>query len=263
MRALRGLLWLALLPALLWCAGTAQAEPATLATAVNKAGYQRMLSQRIVKAYCQVGLGVMPQASAAQLAEALKTYDSNLNALQTLVPDQYSRELVSSLRQQWKPFKVVASGPATRAGAEVLLVRSERLLETAENLTHYLEMTYDTAHGHLVNLAGRQRMLSQRLAKFYMLHAWGFETILVQEEIEAAQNDFSTALTELGNAPENTVDIVEELNAVRLQWDWFRAALALEGAYSYRMVVADASESILGHMDHITRMYEELAHANK
>lgn len=104
---------------------------------------------------------------------------------------------------------------------------------------------------------------AQRIAKFYMLHAWGFETILVNEEIEAARNEFSAALAKLVETPENTVDITEELNAVKLQWDWFQAALALEGAYSYRMVVADASESILNHMDHITRMYEELAHANR
>ncbi len=251
---MRKLFWIALL---LLHAGLACAD--TLATAVNKAGYQRMLSQRIVKAYCQIGLGVTPAASADQLSAALKTYEDNLAALKSLAPDLYSRELIDNLRQQWAPFKVVASGPVTRAGAEILLVRSERLLETAENLARYLETNTENAHGHLVNISGRERMLSQRLAKFYMLHAWGFETALVSEEIDLAYHDFTVALDELAAAPENTVDIVEELNAVRLQWDWFRTALALEGAYSYRMVVADASESILNHMDHVTRLYEELA----
>lgn len=253
------LLWPLAFLGLLCGAGSARADEAALAAAVNKAGYQRMLSQRIVKAYCQVGLEVMPETSATQLAESIKAYERNLSDLQMLVPDQYGRELIASLNRQREPFKVVASGPVTRAGAEALLVRGERLLETAENLTRYLETTSGTSIGYLVNLSGRQRMLSQRLAKFYMLHAWRFETILVNEEIEAARNEFSAALAKLADAPENTVDITEELDSVRLQWGWFQAALALEGAYSYRMVVADASESILDHMDRVTRLYEKLA----
>ena len=51
----------------------ASAQEASLAEAVNQAGYQRMLSQRIVKAYCQIGIGVMPDVSRVQLADALKT----------------------------------------------------------------------------------------------------------------------------------------------------------------------------------------------
>ena len=41
-----------------------------LQTAINKAGRQRMLTQRIVKAYCLVGLGVSTEQSKAQLAQA-------------------------------------------------------------------------------------------------------------------------------------------------------------------------------------------------
>jgi hypothetical protein len=234
------------------------AQEAGLA-ALNQAGYQRMLSQRIVKAYCQIGLGVKPDASRTQLTDALKAYGHNLNRLRPAVTDRKGRELLRELGRQWEPFRIIAGGPVTRAGAGELMRRSGPLLETAEKLTRYLEDSSGGPASRLVNLAGRQRMLSQKLTMFYMLHAWGFETALVYDEIEATKNAFSAALAELISAPENTPSIKAELEAVSLQWDWLQAVLALEGALSYRLVVEDASESILAQMDRITLQYQKLA----
>jgi hypothetical protein len=226
--------------------------------AVNQAGYQRMLSQRIVKAYCQIGIGVMPDASRTQLALAVKTYGQNLEQLRTVSTDRKSAGLLRELGRQWEPFRIIASGPVTRAGAGELVRRSAPLLATAEQLTQALQDSSGIRASRLVNLAGRQRMLSQKLAMYYMLHAWGFDTALVNDEIEATRNAFSSALEKLIAAPENTPAIRTELDAVSLQWDWLQAVLALEGALSYRLVVEDASESILAQMDRITLLYQNL-----
>ncbi len=44
--------------------GTAFAETLTTHSAINKAGRQRMLSQRMAKAYCQTGL-VLPMGAGS------------------------------------------------------------------------------------------------------------------------------------------------------------------------------------------------------
>lgn len=253
------MLWMLMFLATFLAAGVAQAEESDLAVAVNKSGYLRMLSQRIVKAYCQVGLGVMPEASKAQLMTSVDAYAENLRYLRQVASGRRNLEIMRDLDQQWEPFRVIASGPVTLAGAAELLVRSEMLLQAAEKLTMNMQAASGTPYGQLINLSGRQRMLSQRLAKFYMLHAWGFETALVHDEIEQAHKEFSIALAELSAAPQTTLPILDELEAVRLQWDWFQAALVLEGALSYRLVVADASETILKRMDYITGLYEAQA----
>lgn len=107
----------------------------------------------------------------------------------------------------------------------------------------------------LINLAGRQRMLTQRLAKAYMLRGWDVDSPQLAQEVELAGVEFAAALELLADAPENTPAIHREIEVLRTQWEWFRNALELDGATSYRLLVADASESILASLERLVALY--------
>ena len=92
-----------------------------------------------------------------------------------------------------------------------------------------------------------------------MLQGWGMSGPGLREDAETARAEFTAALATLQAAPRNTAEIGRELAAVELQWKWFENALALEGAHAYKLVVADASESIMNSMDRIALLYEQLA----
>lgn len=248
------------------CLGLAMAVPdagaadLTLAAAINKAGRQRMLSQRMVKAYCQKGLGVMPASSGRQLTEAMALFERQLAELKAFVSTGPARESVAQMESGWKSFKESASRPPSREGCEALSQKGEDLLASAHRLTLELQAQSSGAVGRLVNISGRQRMLSQRLAKLYMLMAWGFDNPAVQDQMESARNEFTGALATLQSAPESKGQLREELDSVALQWEWFQNALAQDSTYaSYRLVVADSSESILQSMENLTQLYEQLA----
>ena len=244
--------------ALLACAGATAAPPEA---AVNVAGRQRMLSQRIVKAYCQIGLGVLPKASRAQLREAVALFESQLIVLESAAADAATRDALRALGRAWRPFRALALGPVDREHAQRLHARDADVLAAAQKVTQLFESAAPNSVGPLVNLSGRQRMLSQRLAKIYMLQAWGVDNPGLRPDAEAARAEFSAALETLRTAPQNTEEIRRELAAVELQWKWFDNALALEGTHAYKLVVADASESIVNSMDRITQLYEQLAPA--
>lgn len=242
--------------------GEAHAAPAArpdFGAAIDLAGRQRMLTQRIVKAYCQVGLKVAPEVSRAQLADALRRFEASQAAIGRAAPDAATRRALQRSTAAFAPLRGTASAAIERTRALRLHGQGEAALAAAHEVVVALQAAAGTPQARLVNIAGRQRMLSQRLAKLYMLRAWSIELPDLRDQMDIAVHEFAGALEVLRNAPENTTALTRELEAVALQWEWFAGAIGEQGAFGYALLVADASESILSSMDLVTGMYAELA----
>lgn len=110
-----------------------------------------------------------------------------------------------------------------------------------------------------INKAGRQRMLSQRLVKFYLFQARGLGNAAVLDHIDRARNEFQGALMELGASPEHTPAIDRQLAAASEQWQWLKSGLGLYQADTYfPSIVDDAAEKTLTIMERVTHLYARL-----
>lgn len=251
--------WKRVLPALLLAlvAGGIPARAQSLAdaaTAVNMAGRQRMLSQRIVRLHVQVGMGVAPEAARVQLDESLARLALQTIELGPSATAPGSREALARLQSARPLLHSLALAAPTREGARHLDEAAEEVLRAADELTSRLEP--EAKLGALVNVAGRQRMLSQRLGKLYMLRAWGVAVPDLARKSSEAQAEFEAALGKLLREGGNTAEIDRELYAIAVQWEWFKTALALQEVASYSLVVADASESMLRSLERVVTLYE-------
>jgi|TARA_Y100000310_G_C20639132_1_gene792883 hypothetical protein len=226
--------------------------------AINMAGRQRMLSQRIVKAYSQLQMSLVPVRSRKELTDATALFESQSQSLQRYVGDEKIRKALAIVDVIWWDFKKLISVKNSQADPRDLYYLSEDLLYASDKVVQLLQDKSENQLGRLVNISGRQRMLSQRLAKLYLLQDEGLDSTSVRAALEDAQHDFSHALELLRVAPANTDEIKVELDKVILQWAWFQNVLQQEKTGDYQLIVVDASEEILRLMENITGLYSSL-----
>jgi len=247
--------------AALWamCFSAAWASTLSLSEAINKAGRQRMLTQRIVKYYSLAGLDIDARNTRAGLYEAIALFETQLAELKSFSPDVTVDTALARVDTLWLPFDAVASGAINREGARRLMTLDEEVLEAADRVVLALEALSERPYARLVNISGRQRMLLQRMAKFYHFQAWGLGSAAVLDQIDRARNEFQGALSELRASPENTPAIDRQLTAAAEQWQWLKSALGLYQSDTYfPSIVDDAAEKTLAIMERVTHLYARL-----
>lgn len=254
-----------LLIAFLFCSGAALGDadnaPApqlSAQAAINIAGRQRMLSQRIAKTYYQIGLGLTPATSKQQLLDAMTQFEQQLDSLSGFKSDSHIAATLAQINRIWAKLMLIAMAEPLRDNALNMHYVTEDLLYVSHRLVQQLQDRSNDSVGRLINIAGRQRMLSQRMAKLYLLRAWGIDTLSIRDELELAQRDFGSALAILRYAPENNDAIDKELDNVVLQWSWFQNVLNQDQLSNYSLIMVDASNEILAAMERVTMLYEQL-----
>ena len=244
-----------------WAASSAvvsQAQVIDLNDAINKAGRQRMLSQRMAKAYLCVGQQVEVVAASRALDQSMGLFDRQLVELKAFAPAGPVRDTYVMLESEWSVYKALLVGATpTLANAGKLLAQDNKVLELAHKGTVQLEQLSGKPVGKLVNIAGRQRMLSQRMAKYYLATAWNIDPAASGGEMNKARAEFVTALETLRNAPEATAAIRQELILADGQWLFFdnalRARFSAGGNGPTDVFVT--SENLLQVMDKVTGLY--------
>lgn len=225
--------------------------------AIDVAGMQRMLSQRILKAYCELGLREFHSKPQEQLNQALSLFEANLLKLEGFITDADVLQALNEVKRLWPQYKAIASDTPDQAGAAVLLEINHQLLPLTHAVVVKMEQSFGTSTGKWVNLAGRQRMLSQRMAMFYLLRLWGVQNPGDAERLEKAHSDFEAAIAELRSFPGNTPETLTLLDGLHRSVRWLAKTMSeKEGNYSF--LVATISERMLEDADQLTSLYAKL-----
>jgi hypothetical protein len=247
-----------------WAGVPAQAEINSLNEAINKAGRQRMLSQRMAKAWLAMGQGIDAEQAEKIMLDSMAVFDRQFVELKAYAPTPEIRKTYLAMEPMWSDYKSALVGKTPeRSSALALLDLDAKVLKLAHQGTVQLEQYSGRAVGKLVNLAGRERMLSQRTAKFYLSQNWGAPVPDAVKELNKARTEFVTALQTLMDAPQATEAIKQELSLVEQQWVFFDQALSRLGESSGGVRrardVFTTSEQILQIMDRVTGLYSRQA----
>ena len=238
----------------------AMAQVNGLGDAINKAGRLRMLSQRMGKAWLGLGQGIQADTARRVLDQSMALFDRQLAEVKAFAPAGDTRDTYTQLEAAWSDYKGLLVGSApSRDKANAVLTQAGKVLALAHKGTGQLELQATKPAGKLVNVAGRQRMLSQRMAQFYLANMWNVDAATSLAELAKARGEFVPALELLRNAPEASAEIKQELALADSQWLFFDNALKSRDVTAKSASdVFVTSENLLQVMDRVTGMYARI-----
>lgn len=231
------------------------------AEAINRAGRLRMLSQRMVKLYALLVAKVEVVGSRALLADSRQQVEQILAHLDKSLSRPTFGDLTSAVATTWKDLRLALDAAVSAAQLEVVDRLGEDLLGHAERLTRALARAGTVTTLEVINVSGRQRMLTQRLAKQALLAALsqpGLPVDHASAELDAGETRraFESSLDFLRRLPLSNDTIRRELEAVQSSWQQMLQGVEASGEAAGRLALAAASEELLSQFDRLTDEYE-------
>jgi AmiR/NasT family two-component response regulator len=221
---------------------------AHFADGVNRAGQLRMLSQRLIKLVLLQVAGVQTQAQQVRIADSVGRIDTNLALLTKSLSKPTFGDLLGQTVATWKLLKKALQGALQVDQLTQIDALAEALLQNAERLTSSLENAGAVAPLQVLNVAGRQRMLSQRYAKFALQGS--------EAGMDEAKAAIDQGLNYLNRIPLSTPDIRSALTAATQGWQQMMAGATQAARPAGQERLADASESLLDVFEQLSGHYE-------
>lgn len=255
------------------------------ATTINIAGRQRMLSQKMMKELVLIKLGVNVDENRALIKETVEVFDSSMQDLlrgngpkSILPPSAKVESALKDTQALWAKLNVdinkalkgdPVNVPELSEQSVLVLNAMNKIVETYVDIAR--SQGIKSVGGQVVNIAGRQRMLTQRVSKALFLMAMGGENSLAKHEMKQAKTLFGQSHNALlnGNAlmevPRTTQpEIVAKLKEVDALWDTYSTILEdsikLEKVTSEKVKeAAELNPKILKIMNEAVALFEKYA----
>jgi len=225
---------------------------------IDVAGKQRMLSQRIAKDYLYVGKKVAVSKASKQLKASLEELVSAHKVLVDSINDPEIKNLLSFVELSIEDFKATANEPFNLDNAQLIIDLSESMLEGSQYVVDSLKEKVEVKESAIVGKAGKQRMLAQRIAKYYIAYQAGIKDKNTVDQMKAAVAEFSDAHKTLMSNQNNTPEINRRLNEIDRLWKIvYKFYLNIEKG-GLPLIVFNTTDDITKKMNKITEMYVEL-----
>ncbi len=174
-------------------------------TVINLAGKQRMLTQKMSKEALFVAKGIDADANKANLAKTVALFDKTLNGLingdsSLNLPKTEDKAILAQLQKVtdlWKSFKTKIEKNDLKAIANENIPLLKNMNAAVQMYAKASGSKLDPAMAKTINLAGKQRMLTQKMTKELLLVANGIDADANKENAKKTVALFEKTLNDL------------------------------------------------------------------
>jgi nitrate/nitrite-specific signal transduction histidine kinase len=227
--------------------------------AINIAGKQRMLTQKMLKNYTLLVMDKGVASEKEELANDIKKFTASLEALIKYTESINYNIPYDNIEMYWEMLQILLS----TVPSEVVIPELQRgldiLLEDTNKYTIALTKRSGQNSSKIINMSGIQRMYSQRLANLYFIKIMGIDDQDFKKKLSATIKSFEYNQKILERYKGNTEEINKKLKKVKMSFNFFKDLASGKIKTPMPLLINLNSNAILKNMDEITHQYMNMA----
>jgi len=239
--------------------------------AINSSGKTRMLAMKMAKLYgIQVlkdypsGKKMIAQKDLGNAKRTMNEIYKELLAYSPVASNKELVEIVKTAQSSWYQMEKMLSIPPSKTGFLDVLDISDTLLDDNEMMTSYIESLSPVPTSEIINMAGRQRMYSQKLARDYLAASMDVDKEYRIDLMLDAAVEFESAMLMMEGVSENTAKIKGLIKSITMM-EWRKVyktateCIESNGTKFNVGIMIKFCDTLLDKADRLTTLYVAVA----